>query len=98
MNPVMGHQWEDLYQVSPARGLAGQRPGHIVGVTHLCAECTYSQPLRGEARCRCAHPSSEYADGALFSGAPACAGFTPRHGSRQGLLNGSGGVAVLHGN
>jgi hypothetical protein len=34
----------------------------------------------------------------LFSGAPACAAFAPRHGSRQGLLNGSGGIAVLHGN
>jgi hypothetical protein len=98
MNPVMGHQWEDLYQVPRMSGDNAKLRGQIVGATHLCAECTYSQSLRAEARCRCTHPSSEFADGVLFSGAPACAAFAPRHGSRQGLLNGSGGIAVLHGN
>jgi hypothetical protein len=98
MDPVMGHQWEDLYQVPRMPDSPGKRRGQIVGVTHLCAECTYAQPLHGEARCRCTHPSSEYAEGVLFLGAPACVGFAPRHGARRGLLDGSGGVAVLHGN
>lgn len=98
MYPVMGHQWEDLYQVPRALDSAGESSGHIVGVTHVCAECAFSQPLRSEARCRCVHASSEYADGTLFPGAPACAAFAPRHGSRHGLLNGAGGAAVLHGN
>jgi hypothetical protein len=99
MNPVMGHQWEDLFQV-PRVAEPNRAPvGKIVSVTHLCCECTYAQLMRHPARCRCTHPSSEFADGVVFAGVPACAAFAPRHHhARDAFTNGSGGAAILHGN
>jgi hypothetical protein len=98
MDVVMGHQWEDLYRVPRAADVTASSGGRSVGATHLCCECAYSTPLRFETRCRCTHPSAEYADGALFAGEPACAAFTPGHYAQAAFRNGSGGTAVLHGN
>jgi hypothetical protein len=34
----------------------------------------------------------------MFSGAPTCAAFVPRHGTRHGMFDGQGGISWPHGN
>jgi hypothetical protein len=34
----------------------------------------------------------------MFSGAPTCAAFVPRRGTRHGMFDGQGGISWLHGN
>jgi hypothetical protein len=76
-------------------GLDG-RDGRYDGTT-VCCQCAYCEPLPTTAQCRCTHPSSEFKDGVTFSGAPTCAAFVPRHGTRHGMFDGQGGVSWLHG-
>ena len=62
-----------------------------------CCECAHCRPGPTTAQCRCTHPSSEFTDGVMFSGTPACTAFVPRHGRRHGLFDGQGGISWLHG-
>lgn len=81
-------------------GLGGGngRFGGRYDATAVCCQCAYCEPLPTTAQCRCTHPSSEFKDGVMFSGAPTCAAFVPRHGTRHGLFDGQGGISWLHGN
>jgi hypothetical protein len=74
----------------------GRHDGRHDG-TAVCCQCAYCDPLPTTTQCRCTHPSSEFKDGVMFSGAPTCAAFVPRHGTRHGMFDGQGGVSWLHG-
>jgi hypothetical protein len=62
----------------------------------VCSDCALAELVTNGARCRCLHPSREFAEAVLFAGAPACEGFRPRRRLRKAAEHGVG-IAALHG-